>query len=83
MNFRWVGFTTLATLNPLVGTKEDNQMVIDFFDGVIEIFERELKERSRRFLIVKKMYGRRCTGRRFKMNSCRLIVGVLGLVVLD
>lgn len=53
------GFTTLTTLNPLTGTKEDSQTVIDFFDGVIEIFEKELKERSRRFVIVKKMYGKK------------------------
>jgi ABC-type transport system substrate-binding protein/KaiC/GvpD/RAD55 family RecA-like ATPase len=53
------GFTTLATLNPLVGAKEDSQMVIDFFDGVIEIFEKELQERSRRFVVVKKMYGKK------------------------
>ena len=32
---------------------------MDLFDGIIEIYERELKERSRRFLIVKKMYGRK------------------------
>ena len=53
------GFTVLATLNPMLGSKEENQMVIDFFDGVIEIFEKELKERARRFVVVKKMYGRK------------------------
>lgn len=53
------GFTIVATLNPLTISKEEVQTVVDFFDGVIEIFERELKERSRRFLIVKKMYGKK------------------------
>mgnify|MGYP001151340919 CR=1 FL=1 len=53
------GFTILATLNPLITSREEAHTVIDFFDGIIEIYERELKERSRRFLIVKKMYGRR------------------------
>lgn len=53
------GFTIIATLNPLTTTKEEAQSVIDFFDGVIEIFEKPLMERSRRFLIIRKMYGRR------------------------
>ena len=53
------GFTIVATLNPLSISKEEAQAVVDFFDGVIEIFEKELKERSRRFVVVKKMYGKR------------------------
>jgi KaiC/GvpD/RAD55 family RecA-like ATPase len=53
------GFTIIATLNPLIGTKEETQAIIDFFDGVVEIHERKLEETSRRFLIVKKMYGHR------------------------
>ena len=66
------GFTTLATLNPLVGTKEDNQMVIDVFDGVIEIFEKELKERSRRFVIVKKMYGKKYSESELMLDKDKL-----------
>jgi KaiC/GvpD/RAD55 family RecA-like ATPase len=53
------GFTILATLNPLTGTKEETQAVVDFFDGIIEIYEKSLLERARRFLIVRKMFGRR------------------------
>jgi ABC-type transport system substrate-binding protein/KaiC/GvpD/RAD55 family RecA-like ATPase len=53
------GFTILATFNPLIASKEEAQTIIDSFDGVIEIYERDLKERSRRFLTIKKMYGRR------------------------
>jgi len=53
------GFTIVATLNPLTISKEEVQTVVDLFDGVIEIFEKDLKERSRRFLIVKKMYGKK------------------------
>jgi KaiC/GvpD/RAD55 family RecA-like ATPase len=53
------GFTIIATLNPLTTTKEETQSIIDFFDGVIEIFEKPLMERARRFLIIRKMYGRR------------------------
>jgi KaiC/GvpD/RAD55 family RecA-like ATPase len=53
------GFTVLGILNPLISAKQESQTIIDLFDGVIEIYEKELRERSRRFLIVKKMYGRR------------------------
>ena len=53
------GFTIIATLNPLTTTKEETQSIIDFFDGVIEIFEKPLAERTRRFLIIRKMYGQR------------------------
>jgi KaiC/GvpD/RAD55 family RecA-like ATPase len=66
------GFTTLATLDPLAGTKEDNQMVIGFFDGVIEIFEKELKERSRRFLVVKKMYGKKYSESELMLDKDKL-----------
>ena len=53
------GFTLIATLNPLETTMEEIQTTIDSFDGVIEIYEKALAQRARRFLIVKKMYGRR------------------------
>lgn len=53
------GFTILGTLNPLIASKQESQTIIDLFDGIIEIYEKELRERARRFLIVKKMYGRR------------------------
>jgi len=52
------GFTIIGVLNPLVSSQQDTQTIMDLFDGIIEIYERELKERARRFLIVKKMYGR-------------------------
>jgi len=53
------GFTVLATLNPLIAAKQDVQTIVDFFDGLIEIYEKELTQKSRRFLVVKKMYGRK------------------------
>jgi len=53
------GFTIIGVLNPLISSQQDTQTIMDLFDGIIEIYERELKERARRFLIVKKMYGRR------------------------
>jgi KaiC/GvpD/RAD55 family RecA-like ATPase len=53
------GFTILGVLNPLLSSEQDTQTIMDLFDGIIEIYERELKERARRFLIVKKLYGRK------------------------
>jgi KaiC/GvpD/RAD55 family RecA-like ATPase len=53
------GFTILATLNPLISSAQESQTIIDLFDGVIDIYEKQLRERSRRFLIIKKMYGRK------------------------
>lgn len=53
------GFTVIATFSPVTATKEETQIVVDLFDGVIEIYERDLKETARRFLLVKKMYGHR------------------------
>ena len=52
------GFTIVATLNPLAISKEEVQTVVDFFDGIIEIYERRLAEKAGRFLVVKKLYGR-------------------------
>jgi KaiC/GvpD/RAD55 family RecA-like ATPase len=52
------GFTILATLNPMLA-KEGIETVIDLFDGVIEIYEKDFKDRPKRFLAVKKMYNRR------------------------
>ena len=66
------GFTILATLNPLTTTKEETQSIIDFFDGVIEIFEKPVMERSRRFLIIKKMYGRRYSESEVLMDKDKL-----------
>lgn len=51
------GFTVLAALNPLISTKQESQIIVDLFDGVVEIYEQS-GERARRFLIVRKMYGR-------------------------
>ena len=53
------GFTILATLNPLTSSPQESQTIIALFDGIIDIYEKELRERSRRFLAVKKMYKRK------------------------
>jgi len=66
------GFTIVATLNPFNISKEEVQTVVDFFDGVIEIFEKELKERSRRFVVVKKMYGKRYSESEFLLDKDKL-----------
>ena len=45
-------------INPSIASKEEIETVVDVFDGIMEIFEREVREKFRRFLVVKKMYGR-------------------------
>ncbi len=66
------GFTVLAFLNPLVGASEETQTLIDVFDGVIEIYEKELKERSRRFLVIKRMYGHRYSESELMLDKDKL-----------
>jgi KaiC/GvpD/RAD55 family RecA-like ATPase len=66
------GFTIIATLNPLTTTKEETQNIIDFFDGVIEIFEKPLMERSRRFLMIRKMYGQKYSDSEVLMDRDKL-----------
>lgn len=53
------GFTILAALNPLIVSDQERQTIIDLFEGVIEINEKSLPERPKRYAIVKKMYGRK------------------------
>jgi hypothetical protein len=45
---------------------------MDSFDGVIEIYEKELKERSRRFLTIKKMYGLRYSETELMLDKNKL-----------
>jgi archaellum biogenesis ATPase FlaH len=66
------GFTIIATLNPLTTTKEETQSIIDFFDGVIEIFEKPIAERTRRFLMIRKMYGQRYSENEMIMDKDKL-----------
>jgi len=47
------GFTILGILNPEVASKQDSQTFIEIFDGIIEIYEKELRERARRFLMTR------------------------------
>ncbi len=66
------GFTILATLNPSITSKEEGQTIIEGFDGIIEIYEKELRERARRFLVVKKMYGRRYSESELMLDKDKL-----------
>jgi KaiC/GvpD/RAD55 family RecA-like ATPase len=52
-------FTLIATLNPLVNTEQENAKLIDLFDGVIDIYEKEQSGKSHHFLVVKKMHARK------------------------
>lgn len=66
------GFTIFATFNPLIAPREEVQTILDSFDGVIEIYEKELKERSKRFLLIKKMYGRRYSENELMLEKDKL-----------
>ena len=66
------GYTILATLNPLITTREETQSIVDVFDGVIEIYEKELRERSRRFLVIKKMYGQKYSENELMLDKGKL-----------
>jgi KaiC/GvpD/RAD55 family RecA-like ATPase len=67
------GFTVIATLDPSIASKEDVQAIVGVFDGVIEFFERELQERARRFLVIKKMYGREYSDSELMLDRQALI----------
>jgi len=66
------GFTILGILNPEVASKQDSHTIIEIFDGIIEIYEKELRERARRFLIVKKMFGRRYSENELMLDKNKL-----------
>ena len=66
------GFTILGIFNPNIVGKADAQAIIDLFDGVIEVFEKGLRERARRFLIIKRMYGRKYAEKEIMLDRERL-----------
>ena len=53
------GFTIVGIFNPNIAEKADAQAIVDLFDGVIEVFEKGFRQKARRFLIIKRMYGRK------------------------
>ncbi|HKM76851.1 MAG TPA: hypothetical protein VJZ32_10565 [Candidatus Bathyarchaeia archaeon] len=66
------GFTILGIFNPNIVGKADAQAITDLFDGVIEVFEKGLRERARRFLIIKRMYGRKYAEKEIMLDRERL-----------
>jgi KaiC/GvpD/RAD55 family RecA-like ATPase len=66
-------FTVLAFLNPLVASNEETQTLIDVFDGVIEIYEKELRGRSRRFLVIKRMLGHEYSDSELMLDKDKLL----------
>jgi KaiC/GvpD/RAD55 family RecA-like ATPase len=57
--FRSRGFTTLAVMNPQMHPSQEAQAILDVFDGEINIFERETKKGSEKFLKIRKMHDQR------------------------
>ncbi len=50
-------FTVIAFLNPLVASNEEKQTLTGVFDGIIEIHEKEVGGKPKRFLMIKRMNG--------------------------
>ena len=67
------GFTILATLDPSIAPKEDIQIMVGVFDGVVEVHERMLQERARRFLVIKKMYSRDYSDEELMLDKRKLL----------
>jgi KaiC/GvpD/RAD55 family RecA-like ATPase len=67
------GFTVLATLDPSIAQKEDIQTIVGVFDGVLEVYEKPLQERARRFLVIKKMYARDYSENELMLDKQRLL----------
>ena len=66
------GFTVIVTLNPLMVSDQQRQALIDLFDGVVVIYEKELPERSKRYLIIRKMYARKYSDTAIELDRTRL-----------
>jgi len=66
------GFTVIVTLNPLMVSDQHRQALIDLFDGVVVIYEKELPERSKRYLMIRKMYARKYSDAPIELDRSRL-----------
>jgi len=53
------GFTTLAVMDPQMHPSEEVRAILDLFEGEIDIYEKETKKGSEKFLKIKKMYNQR------------------------
>ncbi len=66
------GFTVIVTLNPLMVSDQQQQALVDLFDGVLEICEKEFLERAKRYLIIRKMYARTYSDVPVELDRSRL-----------
>lgn len=66
-------FTVFAYLNPLVASNVERQTLIDVFDGVIEIYEKEVGDRSRRFLVIKRIDGHKFSDLELMLDKDKLV----------
>jgi KaiC/GvpD/RAD55 family RecA-like ATPase len=66
------GFTVLATLNSMIASKQATQKIVDLFDGIVEIYEKHTLLLPRRFLIIKKLSGRRYVEKELMLDKDRL-----------
>jgi hypothetical protein len=57
--FRSRSFTTLAVMNPQMHPAQETQAILDIFDGEINIFEKETKKGTQKFLKISKMHDQR------------------------
>ncbi len=63
------GITTLAALNPYMHMAEEAQALEDVFDASIEVFERDVKGRQRKFLRIKWAHGVEVSQREFPLEG--------------
>ena len=52
------GFTVLGMINPSMHNKEETEAITSIFDGEIEIFEKEVEGKIRKFIAVRRLYDR-------------------------
>jgi KaiC/GvpD/RAD55 family RecA-like ATPase len=67
------GFTIIATIDPSIAPREDVQAIVGVLDGIIEIFEKEVEGKPRRFLAIKKMYGREYSNSELALDIQQLL----------
>lgn len=68
------GFTTLAVINPQMHPSQEVQAILDIFEGEINIFERETKKGSEKFLKIRKMQDQKYLEREFPLDRKKLQV---------
>jgi adenylate cyclase len=66
------GFTTLAVMDPGMHSPQEVRAVLDLFEGEINLYEKETKKGSEKFLKIKKMYNRKYSKRELRLQEERL-----------